>query len=98
MGATSAPALNYRQTIFHRCPLNWRRSKDQSSHRLSASAKGCLSTLADFLRCQVLFTCCQRPSVSERVGHLSVTIAPECIFQGHAHLGAGCHSLIANGV
>jgi hypothetical protein len=44
---------------------------------LRASTKGSLSSLADFLRCQVLLMRCQRPTVSERIGYQPVAIAPE---------------------
>lgn len=45
--------------------------------------------LFDLVRSQVRDAAGQGPVMSERLFNFSASISPECVFQGHDHLGAG---------
>jgi hypothetical protein len=68
------------------------------SRRRSASTERCLSAGGDLLRLQILLVRGQGPGMPKWISKDTVSIAPEHIFQRHAHLRAGGHRSFEGGV
>src|SRR5262245_6093822 len=68
------------------------------SRSRSASTERCLSACGDLLRLQILLVRGQGPGMPKWISKDTVSIAPEHIFQRHAHLRAGGNRYFEGGV